>query len=245
MQLVTNTIRKRYHCQVLDIAADIKKEKNTIILFTFSFLFCLALVGSLQFSLTFMLGPAAGYLIDRFGCRVVSIIGGFLYSVGLISASFATTIYVLFPTYSFIFGVSCSLLFTSYNIAAARCFSSHYTARATAFVSCGGAFGFMAITPFVIFLIQNLQWPTTFRILACIGVIICLLSLSFGWIKNDKYDISNEEDNEARTKDTKPRFDLSVCKIPRFFIYLCGSGISMLGYGVGTFFLVSCNTVNN
>lgn len=233
------------YCRILDIALKLlilKRRKTKSSYLLFSSYFGLALVGTLQFSLTFMLGPASGYLIDRFGCRVVSIIGGFLYSVGLISASFATTIYVLFPTYSFIFGVSCSLLFTSYNIAAARSFSSHYTARATAFVSCGGAIGFIAITPFMIFLIQNIQWPTTFRILAYLGVIICLLSLSFGWIKNDGYDISNEEDNEAITRDTKPLFNFSVCKIPRFFLYLCGSGVSMLGYGVGLFFLVSCNT---
>ncbi|XP_028412639.1 uncharacterized protein LOC114535538 [Dendronephthya gigantea] len=41
----------------------------------------------------FMFSPLAGSLIDLFGMRKVSFAGGFLYSVGLISASYVNSIY--------------------------------------------------------------------------------------------------------------------------------------------------------
>ncbi len=52
----------------------------------------------------FVIGPIAGYLIERYGCRVTMFCGVFLASSGLFSSSFATSVYHLYITYGIIAG---------------------------------------------------------------------------------------------------------------------------------------------
>ena len=70
----------------------------------------IALVGSLQLSLMLVLAPFTESLLDWCGLRNISFAGGFLFSVGLISASYVNTIYGLFPTFVLIFPVVTSFI---------------------------------------------------------------------------------------------------------------------------------------
>ena len=199
-------------------------EKNKC-LYCFS-----ALVGSCQFSLMLVLGPLVGSFIDWCGIRNISIAGGFLYSVGLISASYVNTIYGLFPSFSLIFAVAASLLFSSKSIAPIKCMSSRYHGMACALVSSGGPAGMLTFSLIITFLLEQFHWKIMFRILGYLGVIICLLSLTYSWI---------EEVPNISEKKRTPFCDMSLCKRPRFFVFMLGSSISMLGWSVGNFFLVS------
>ena len=206
---------------------------NSIKLFHCKYFSSLALLGSIQFSLMLVLGPLAGSLIDWCGIRKVSFAGGFLFSVGLISASYVNTIYGLFPTYVLIFGVAATLVFSSTSIAPVKCISAEYRGIACAFVSSSGPAGILSFSLIITFLLEQFGWKVMFRILAYLGVIVCVLSLTCGWI------VDIQEVSVRR----KVFCDMSLCKRPRFFIYMFGTSISMLGWSVGNFFLVSIHSV--
>ncbi|XP_028417538.1 uncharacterized protein LOC114541948 [Dendronephthya gigantea] len=67
-----------------------------------------------------------------------------------------------------------------------------------------------------------------FRLLSSLGVVICLLSLTYGWIKQNG-DIPN--------RNRTPFCNWSLCKRPRYFVLVFGSAVSMLGFPVANFFL--------
>ena len=193
-------------------------------------IFFLALLGSCQFSLMLVLGPVVGSLIDRCGIRNVSLVGGFLYSVGLMSASYVKTMYGLFPTFAVIFSVAASLLYASMWMAPVKCISSDYHGVACALVTSGGPAGMFCFSLMITFLLEQYRWRVMFRILAYFGVLIFLLSLTYGWIE--------EVHNNEKKRSKKLFCDMSLCRRPRFFIYMFGSSVSMLGWFVGNVFLV-------
>ncbi|XP_028401917.1 monocarboxylate transporter 10-like [Dendronephthya gigantea] len=190
-----------------------------------------ALVGSSQLAMALMFCPLVGSLIDLFGMRKVSFAGGLLYSLGLISASYVNSIYGLFPTFSLIVSMATSLLYSSTQITPVKCISSKYQGIACSFVSCGGYTGSLSLSLLITFLLEQFHWKVMFRILAYLGVVICLLSLTYGWIEENG-DISNIS-NRNRT----PFCSWSLCKRPRYFAFMFGSGVAMLGWQVGNFFL--------
>ncbi|XP_028401944.1 monocarboxylate transporter 10-like isoform X2 [Dendronephthya gigantea] len=187
-----------------------------------------ALVGSSQLSMIFMFGPLVGSLIDLFGMRKVSFAGGFLYSVGLISASYVNSIYGLFPTFSLIVSLASALLYSSTQITPVKCISSKYQGIACSFVSSGGYTGTLSLSLLITFLLEQFRWKVTFRILAYLGVVICVLSLTYGWI---------EEDGDISNRNRIPSCNWSLCKRPRYFVFMFGSGVAMFGWQVGNFFL--------
>ena len=194
----------------------------------------LALVGSLQLSLILVLAPLTGLLIDWCGLRNVSLAGGFLFSVGLISASYVNTIYGVFPTFVLIYAAAASLLHASSMIAPVKCMPPKYHGIACAFVSSSLSAGIFSFSLIITVMLEYFHWTIMFRMFAYLGVIICLLSLTYGWIEAVPH-ISAE----------KRKFfcNMSLCKNPRFFLFMLGSSVSMLGWTVGNFFLVGINSI--
>ena len=115
----------------------------------------IALVGSLQLSLMLVLAPFTGSLLDWCGLRNVSFAGGFLFSVGLISASYVNTIYGLFPTFVLIFPVVVSLLNASSMIAPVKCMPSKYHGIACAFVSSSSSAGIFSFSLIITALLKH------------------------------------------------------------------------------------------
>ena len=174
----------------------------------------------------------AGSLIDNWGLRIVTIAGGFLFSVGLISASYVQTIYGLFPTFSLIFAVSCCFVFTSVSISPVKCMPLKYQGLACAVVTCGGPTGMLSFSLLLAFLLEQFRWRIMFRILAYIGIVICLLSLSYGWM-------GDGQETKKTPENRRMCCDVSLCKRPRFLFFVFGTAIGMFGWPIGNFFLVS------
>ncbi|XP_028401945.1 monocarboxylate transporter 10-like [Dendronephthya gigantea] len=187
-----------------------------------------ALVGSSQFALMLMFGPLVGSLIDMFGMCKVSFAGGFLYSVGLFSASYVDSIYGLFPTFALIVALASSLLYSSAKISPVKCISSKYQGIACSFVSAGVYTGILSFSLLITFLLEQFHWKVMFRILASLGVVICLLCLTYGW---------SEENEGNSNRNRTPFCNWYLCKQPRYFVFMFGSAVSMLGWPVANFFL--------
>ena len=51
------------------------------------------------------IGPLASMLTNRFGCRLVAVIGGFVGALGMVLSMLATNIYHLYLTFGVITGI--------------------------------------------------------------------------------------------------------------------------------------------
>lgn len=95
-----------------------------------------ALVGSLAMCFTFLFGPVAGIMVQRFGCRVTTIVGGLCCSVGLFCSSLPNNMYILFVSYSLVHGFGSSLIFTACLVVASLYFNKRRSI-ATGIVTAG------------------------------------------------------------------------------------------------------------
>ena len=68
-----------------------------------------AWIGSIAFGMNFLCGPIASSLCQRYGCRVVSAAGGLIAVLGLLLTSFTNSLYVIYFTYSVLWGFGSSL----------------------------------------------------------------------------------------------------------------------------------------
>ena len=72
-----------------------------------------AWVGSIAFGVTFFGGPIASNLCERFGCRLIAAIGGLIGVLGFLMTSFANSVYVIYFTYSVVWGFGSSLSYAT------------------------------------------------------------------------------------------------------------------------------------
>lgn len=58
-------------------------------------------------------GPIASNLCERFGCRLIAAIGGLIGVLGFLMTSFANSVYVIYFTYSVVWGFGSSLSYAT------------------------------------------------------------------------------------------------------------------------------------
>ena len=59
--------------------------------------------------MNFLCGPIASSLCQRYGCRLVASVGGLIGVLGLLLTSFTENIYVIYLTYSVLWGFGSSM----------------------------------------------------------------------------------------------------------------------------------------
>ena len=140
--------------------------------------FLSAWVGSLSIALIFFSGHASGALVNRFGCRVTTLLGGFLCVLSLGISSLAKNILMLYLTYSVLYGLGTSCVFSaSLNI-----ISKYFEKRrsmATGIVTCGQGGGVLILGPLLQTMIDAFGWQTTYRIMAGVVLFLCLSGLTY------------------------------------------------------------------
>ena len=68
-----------------------------------------AWIGSIAFGMNFLCGPIASSLCQRFGYRIVAAVGGLIAALGLLLTSFTNSLYLIYLTYSVLWGFGSSL----------------------------------------------------------------------------------------------------------------------------------------
>ena len=138
----------------------------------------IAWVASLASSMMYLFAAVGTSLAERFGSRLVVIIGSFVSAVGLLASSFATTLAPLYATYGVVWGLGASLgLFPSLVML------TKYFKRRLALVSgialAGAASGTLVYGPIIEKLSSKFGVSTTFRILAGLQSFMLLSALTF------------------------------------------------------------------
>lgn len=85
-----------------------KTVSHLILYFLFS---NTAWVGSVSVGVMYLFGPITSGLSERFGCKVVAFLGGFLCILGLLLTSYATDLPKLYVTYGILWGIGSSFCY--------------------------------------------------------------------------------------------------------------------------------------
>ena len=191
--------------------------------------FLSAWIGSLSIAVTMFFGPFAGSLINRFGCRAVSMVGCLTCGLSLTVASFADRLTVLYVTYA-VLGVGGNLVFLSSVVFVKKCFDKHQSV-ALGLASAGQGLGTMVLSQVLQSLVTAVRWRNTLRIVA--GFLF--LNSFFGILYDSEIETkSNSEgcpDEEAGQRRTSKRFTFhcSIWKVPGYFVVVGTSFVMMFG----------------
>ncbi|XP_072021549.1 monocarboxylate transporter 13-like [Amphiura filiformis] len=94
-------------------------------------------ISSSGFAIMNLAGPFASIFVNKFGCRITTLMGGLLLSTGMMLASFANSTTVLFLFLGVLTGIGASLVFLSVPIILSQHFTKHYsTAVGIAYTGC-------------------------------------------------------------------------------------------------------------
>ncbi|XP_045771763.1 uncharacterized protein LOC123871824 [Maniola jurtina] len=132
-----------------------------------------SLIGSLFISVPLIAGPIMSALVDRYGCRNMTILGGLFSTVGFIAASYSNTVEVLYITYGIIAGLGMGLLYVTAVVSIAYWFEKRRN-LAVGLGSCGVGFGTFVYSPLTTYLLNEFGWRGTLMLLAGTVLNVCV-----------------------------------------------------------------------
>lgn len=125
------------------------------------------------------LGLFSGWLIDRYGPRVLVLGGVILVALGYVCLSQVDSLTGFYLTYGLLMGLGAHASGVSTHVAAAARWFVRKRAQAIGYVTLGGGFGGVLITPLVAMLIEAHGWRTTALVVA---VAFLLIGLPVGFL---------------------------------------------------------------
>lgn len=124
-----------------------------------------AWIGSLFMAVPLILGPVGSALVDKFGCRKMTIVGGIVSGLGFIISSFADSIEMVFFTFGFLSGLGLCLCYVTAVVSIAYWFDKKRT-LATGLGACGTGIGTLLYAPMTQYSIEEYGWRGTVLLLA-------------------------------------------------------------------------------
>lgn len=198
-----------------------------------------AWVGSLSIAVCQGCGPFVGSLVNRFGCRKVSIIGCLACAISLTIASFANDLAILYACYA-VLGAGASCVFLSSLEIVRKCFDK-WRSIALGITSAGQGLGTMVLSQILQSLVRSLSWRNSLRVVAgCLA-----LNSFFGLLYDLKIETASISEmlpsEEAGKRRTSKRFTFhcSVWKVPSFLVLTVAFLFVMFGRAIVYVHLVS------
>ncbi|XP_052061336.1 monocarboxylate transporter 14-like [Mytilus californianus] len=116
-----------------------------------------SLVGSLLCGVSLCSGPIASGLVNKFGCRPVTIAGSIIASVGFLLGSFAPNLNILILTYGVLGGLGFGLIYLP-SIVTVGFYFEKRRAAATGIALCGSGIGTFVFSPLNDYLLGLYGW---------------------------------------------------------------------------------------
>ena len=169
----------------------------------------------------------------RFGCRFTTLLGGFLCTISLVLSSFAKNILHLYLTYSLLYGLGTSFIFSSSLVIISMYFEKRRS-LATGIITSGQGCGVLILGPLLQISIDAFGWRITYRIMSAVVPALCLFGLTYS------PNVEREEVHNIVTQRKKEscHVDLSVWKEPKFLAVTLSASIMMFGHLVPQIHLV-------
>ncbi|XP_057332650.1 uncharacterized protein LOC130672237 [Microplitis mediator] len=133
-----------------------------------------AWIGSLFMAVPLLCGPVMSALVDRYGCRNMTILGGMISGLGFILSSFSTTIEVMYLTFGVLAGMGLGLCYVTAVVSIAYWFDKKRT-LAVGLGACGTGIGTFLYAPMTTYFISEYGWRGTCLLLAgtFFNLIVC------------------------------------------------------------------------
>ena len=187
--------------------------------------------------------------MNRLGCRLTAILGGLLGSIGLLLSSFASSIYVIYGTYSVLFGFGGSCIFVSSYVVTSQYFERNRSI-ATGILASGTGLGVLGMAPVLQGLLDSFEWRKTYRLTAAIYSAVGVLGLTFSPVLVDKGKNTAERENEGledlneeerrRIEKSNKWIDFSVFKEKVFVVLTLSMSVAFIGHLTPRLHLVRC-----
>ncbi|XP_072743081.1 uncharacterized protein [Anoplolepis gracilipes] len=124
-----------------------------------------AWIGSLFMAVPLLSGPIMSALVDRYGCRNMTIIGGMISGLGFILSIFSNTIEVMYLTFGVIAGLGLGLCYVTAVVSIAFWFDKKRT-LAVGLGACGTGIGTFVYAPMTTYFIAEYGWRGACLLLA-------------------------------------------------------------------------------
>ncbi|KAM4531789.1 monocarboxylate transporter 4-like isoform 1-T2 [Odontesthes bonariensis] len=207
-----------------------------------------AWISSILLAMLYGSGPLCSVLVNRFGCRPVMMVGGLFASLGMILASFSTSIIHIYLSTGVITGLGLALNFQPSLIMLNRYFSEKRP-LANGLSAAGSPVALCCLSPLGQVLQYRYGWRGGFLILGGILLNCCVCGALMKPLvapktlesKDAGQDNDQETDGEEeKKKKVKPKLlDFSVFRDRGFVIYTVAASIMVLGLFVPPVFVVS------
>ncbi|XP_063240519.1 monocarboxylate transporter 14-like [Bacillus rossius redtenbacheri] len=116
-----------------------------------------AWIGSLFMSVPLLSGPIGSALVDRYGCRSMTIVGGMISGLGYVLSAFADSVVVLYFTFGLIAGLGLGFCYVTAVVSIAFWFDKKRT-LATSLGACGTGIGTFVYAPMTQYFIEEYGW---------------------------------------------------------------------------------------
>lgn len=165
-----------------------------------------AWVGSLFMAVPLLSGPIMSNLVDNYGCRKMTFIGGILTGTGFVLAAFAGSVEELYLTMGVIAGLGLGLNYVTAVVSIAFWFDKKRT-FATGIGASGTGIGTFIYAPFTTWLIDAYGWRGATLIIAgtCFNLCVC------GMVMRDPDWLIEENALESRSQSIQTFSNSSVC----------------------------------
>ncbi|XP_035253195.1 monocarboxylate transporter 4-like [Anguilla anguilla] len=195
-----------------------------------------AWISSILLAMLYGTGPLCSVLVNRFGCRPVMLVGGLFASLGMILASFSTSILHIYLCTGVITGLGLALNFQPSLIMLNRYFSARRP-LANGLAAAGSPVLLCCLSPLGQALQQHYGWRGGFLILGGLLLNCCVCGALMRPLEPPRGRVA------AATAGRKGRgaklLDLSVLRDPGFLVYTLGVTVMVLGLFVPPVFVVS------
>ncbi|XP_074658151.1 monocarboxylate transporter 14-like [Tubulanus polymorphus] len=122
-------------------------------------------VASLMIGITFASGPIASTFTNVYGCRVTTIIGAIVTSIGFILSIFAPNLYFLYFSFGILGGLGLGLIYLPAIVSVGQYFEKKRS-FATGLAVCGSGVGTFAFAPLIQKLVDEYSWKGATLIMA-------------------------------------------------------------------------------
>uniref|UniRef100_A0A182PJV0 Major facilitator superfamily (MFS) profile domain-containing protein n=1 Tax=Anopheles epiroticus TaxID=199890 RepID=A0A182PJV0_9DIPT len=164
-----------------------------------------AWIGSLFIAVPLLSGPIMSNLVDRYGCRKMTMLGGFIGGMGFVLASFCQSVEQLYFTFGILSGVGLGFGYVTVVVCVAFWFDKRRT-FATGIGASGTGIGTFVYAPLCQWLINNFGWRGATLILA--GTLFNMVAM--GALMRDPEWMIEESKLESRAQSIQTFSNSSV-----------------------------------
>ncbi|CAH2211209.1 jg3514 [Pararge aegeria aegeria] len=172
-----------------------------------------AWIGSLFIAVPLLSGPVMSALVDRYGCRSMTILGGIISTIGFVLASISTTLEMMLITFGVIAGLGLGLVYVTAVVSIAYWFEKKRN-LAVGLGACGTGVGTFIYAPMTQYFIEEFGWRGTILLLS--GTLLnlcvcgCVMRDPEWWILEQKKQRNSKDDDKSNKDDAKSKQSSSV-----------------------------------